>query len=60
MRKRSVRSVSSDGYRDVFGYYQGIAVANAFQEVRQAASCHTLSYDEDGVAQRLKMQFLSS
>ena len=44
----------------MLGYYLGIAVANAFLEVRQAARYHTLSYDEDGVAQRLKMQFLSS
>jgi hydroxymethylpyrimidine pyrophosphatase-like HAD family hydrolase len=43
----------------MLGYYQGIAVANAFLEVRQAACYHTLSNDEDGVAHWLKMQFLS-
>jgi len=42
----------------MLGYYQGVAVANAHKEAREAARYHTLSNDEDGVARWLESNFL--
>ena len=43
----------------MLAYFQGVAVANARVEAREAAHHHTVSNEEDGVARWITDQFLS-
>ncbi len=43
----------------MLAHYQGVAVANAKKEAREAARYHTASNEEDGVARWIAGQFLS-